>query len=387
MSNKAIIVGASYAGLSAAAALRCKGWEVEVLEKSADTGRVGGGVVVQKQMADYLEEHGIASPRVSSVPAKMRMMFQPDGRILHLPETAVAYTAWDVLLGEIQETVGAGRIRRGCEMTGVEGDSHTVSISLADGNSMEADLLVAADGIGSRTRKLLLPDERPLYAGYVAWRGMVPEERIPREVRDTCSGSLCSFLGNATSILAYLVPGADGSIEDGRRRVNWVWYLNVEYGTELDTLLTDSEGTSHRAMIPRGLMPAETERAVRHVAREQLNDHFTTIVDATEELFVNAVFDYHASRLVFGRVVLIGDASCLIRPHIGAGTSKAVDDAIQLSQAVTGPDFQRDGSLESWEQQQTLTHVGLMEQSKAIARRLGLGVGVEEAYMSEVEAV
>ncbi len=374
MKNRAAIIGASYAGLSAAAALRAKGWETIVVEKSTSLSRSGGGVVVQKQMADYLEENGIAYPRITAVPAVMRMMYQRDGTVLHLPETAVAYTAWDILLKEIEQTVGSNRIRRGSECIRIEQDSRGAAIHLADGSSIDADLIVAADGIGSPARRFFLPDEQPEYAGYVAWRGMVDEAEIPQETIDTCSGSLCSYVGDATNILAYETPGSDGSTVPGHRRINWVWYRNVAPGGPLDELLTDASGLRRSATVPRGLVPRRTESEIRLTAQELLPTPFSTVVEATKEPFVQAIFDYQASRTVFDRAVLIGDAACLVRPHIGSGTAKAVDDAIQLAHAVTGPDYRERECLQSWQARRRETHYGLMEQSKALARRMGLGV-------------
>lgn len=391
MNGRAVIIGASYAGLSTAATFRAKGWEVIVVEKSTDLSRSGGGVVVQKQMADYLENHGIAHPRITAVPARMRRMFQPDGSVLDLPETAVAYTAWDTLLKEIEETVGSGNIHRGCTAETIETDSSGVIVTFADGATTEADLVIAADGIGSGIRRVLLPEEYPTYAGYVAWRGMVPESVISTKMKEHCTDSLCTFTGRSTNIVVYEVPGEDGSVEPGKRRINWVWYRNVQAGSALHTLLTDRTGQRHRATLSRGQIPNRLDGEIREAAKEELLPHFSVIVEETPELFVQAIFDYQASALVFDRTVLIGDAACLVRPHIGAGTAKAVDDAIKLADAIAGPDYRGRGCLRSWETRQQETHYGLMEQSKALARRIGLGVELESpVYMAdpaEVSAV
>jgi 2-polyprenyl-6-methoxyphenol hydroxylase-like FAD-dependent oxidoreductase len=108
-------------------------------------------------------------------------------------------------------------------------------------------------------------------------------------------------------------------------------------------------------------------------ARAILPDKFATIVEATPEPFAQAILDYQAPRLVFGRTVLIGDAACLIRPHLGSGTAKAVDDAVSLADAACGPDFREKGCLRGWEQVRLEEHHALAEQARAVARRSGLG--------------
>lgn len=369
----ALIVGASYAGLCAAAALQANNWRTTVLERSTDRLRSGGGVVVQRRMAEYLEAHNLASSGVTSVPARMRMIYQPDGSILRLPETARSYTAWDVLLREFEQTVGEENIRRGCTLASIEQTSDKAYAVLADGNRLEADLLVAADGVGSRSRQLLLPGSDPSYAGYVAWRGTVDEKALPREIRENCADTFCSYTGDQTNVVAYEIPGPDGSVEPGTRRVNWVWYVNVAPGEDLECLFVGTSGRKKRSTLPRGEARAETIERMLESARNLLPPKFAAIIEATPEPFAQAVLDYQAPQLFFGRSVLIGDAACLIRPHLGSGTAKAVEDAVSLADAACGPDFGDRGCLRAWEQVRLDEHHALAEQAKAVARRSGLG--------------
>jgi 2-polyprenyl-6-methoxyphenol hydroxylase-like FAD-dependent oxidoreductase len=318
----------------------------------------------------------------------MRMIYQQDGSILRLPETARSYTAWDVLLREFEATVGEENILRGRALDSIEQTPDKAIAVLTDGIRIEGDLLVAADGVGSRVRSLLLPGSEPAYAGYVAWRGTVDEAALPRELRTTCADAFCSFTGDQTNIVAYEIPGPDGSIEAGRRRVNWVWYVNVAPGNELDCLLVGASGRKKRSTLPRGEARPETVERMVQSARDLLPPKFATIIEATKEPFAQAILDYQAPRLFFGRSVLIGDAACLIRPHLGSGTSKAVEDAVSLADAVCGPDFRERGCLRAWEETRLEEHDALAEQAKAVARRIGVGypaggVGVGDSADAE----
>ena len=369
----AVIVGGSYAGLCAAASLQAVDWEVTVLERSTNRSRIGGGVVVQRRMADYLESHNLAGPNVAGIPARRRMLFQTDGSILTVPETARSYTAWDVLLKEFESVVGEGNVRRGAELVAIEQSEEAARAVLADGTRIEADLLVAADGVGSRARRLLLPDSEPEYAGYVAWRGTAEESAVPADVQTQCADSFCSFAGGQTNAVVYEIPGTDGSVERGSRRLNWVWYVNTAAGADLDRLLVDSHGRRKQSTLHRGEAREETVQEMISVARRLLPGSFVSIIEATREPFAQAILDYEAPQLFFGRSVLIGDAACLIRPHLGSGAAKAVEDAISLADAVCGPDFKQRGCLKGWEAVRLEEHQSMAEQAKALAHRYGLG--------------
>jgi 2-polyprenyl-6-methoxyphenol hydroxylase-like FAD-dependent oxidoreductase len=373
-SQHVVVIGASYAGLCAAAAFQANGWRATVVEKSPDVSRTGGGVVVQPRMAEYLEAHNLASPGISSVPAKTRVLYQPDGTVLLLPETARSYTAWDVLLREFETTVGRENIRRGEGLESIDVQEDAAFAVLETGERIQCDLLIGADGVGSRMRQLLLPGAEPVYAGYVAWRGTVDVQDLPSETEARCRGNFWSFTGEETNIVAYEIPGSDGSVEPGQLRVNWVWYLNVDEGPDLDGLLGGRTGEKRRSSLPRGEAPPETVTALHQTAVEMLPEDFATVVSRTPEPFAQAIMDYQAPRLFFDRSVLIGDAASIVRPHLGAGSAKAVDDAVSLADAACGPDYSERRCFRAWQQVRLEDHHALAEQAKAVARRSGLGL-------------
>jgi 2-polyprenyl-6-methoxyphenol hydroxylase-like FAD-dependent oxidoreductase len=371
--RRAIIIGASYAGLVAAAGLKCHGWQVRIVEKSYERSRSGGGVVVQRRMLEYLEQHGVAFPGVASIPARTRQIYRPDGAVLRMPETAAAYTSWDVLLKELETVVGPERIERGVAMTDIPDWGAFGTVEFTDGTTDTADVVIAADGIGSLSRRLLLPGIGPEYAGYVAWRGMVNEGDLSPATVDAFCDTLSSFQGERTTILLYEVPGEDGSLEKGRRRINWVWYENMPAGPRLSALMTDAAGYEHRTTVARNKMTTDTRTYMENLAAEELTAPFAEVVLRTPEPFLQKIEDLTIPRLVFGRVVLIGDAASLVRPHIGSGTAKAVDDAIHLATALSEPCDEDLGCLAAWEHTRLNDHYGLADYAKAIARRLKLG--------------
>jgi 2-polyprenyl-6-methoxyphenol hydroxylase-like FAD-dependent oxidoreductase len=373
----AVIIGASYAGLVAAAGLRCNDWTVEIVEKSTELLRTGGGVVVQRRMLDYLQQHGVATPGIAAVPAVQRQIFKQDGTVMRMAESAAAYTSWDVLLRELERVVGSDTIRRGVAMEDLPDWGANGEVELDTGQIVKGDVVIAADGIGSRSRRLLLPGIQPEYAGYVAWRGMVNEEEISPETLQLFVDSLSSFNGEESSILLYEVPGEDGDVRPGHRRINWVWYQSVPEGPDLQTLMTDSDGYMHRTTVPRGVMSDQTQSKMRDLATRDLCEPFREVVMKTSEPFVQKIEDLTIPRLVFGRVVLIGDAASLVRPHIGSGTAKAVDDAIHLAHALSEACDEDLSCLAAWEHTRLEDHAGLAGYAKAVAGRLKLGTARE----------
>ncbi len=370
---RALVIGASYAGLVAAAALRANDWSVRVIERSRERLRTGGGVVVQPRMMEYLTGRGLGIRDIIGVPAQTRKIFRPDGTVLTMPETASAYTSWDILLRRLEETLHPEDLQRGLAMVDIPDWGASGEVVLSDGTTDQADVVIAADGIGSSARRQLLPGIAPSYAGYVAWRGMVAEDQLSSDTVALFADSLSSFAGARTVILLYEVPGEDGTVTPGKRRINWVWYENIQDGQELKEVLTDTSQVTHRATVPRQMLPEGTLQRIHRTATEDLAPAFAEVVCRTEQPFVQTIDDLTIPRLVFGRVVLIGDAASLIRPHIGSGTAKAVDDAIQLAHALSDGCDEDLNCLAAWEHTRLEDHAGLAEYSRAIARRLGLG--------------
>lgn len=109
---------------------QANGWKATVLERSTEARRSGGGVVVQRRMADYIESHGMASPGITSIPVRSRILYQPDGSTLRLPETARSYAARDVLLQEFEKLVGESSIVRGSLVVDIHQDKNRGSVVL-----------------------------------------------------------------------------------------------------------------------------------------------------------------------------------------------------------------------------------------------------------------
>ena len=227
---------------------------------------------------------------------------------------------------------------------------------------------MCADGVGSTARARLLPAVRPAYAGYLAWRGMMPEASLDAPTRAALADAITYHVYANSHILAYPIPGPDGSVAPGERLVNFVWYRNYLAGGDLDDVLTDEAGQRRELSVPPGAVAARHVAEMRAVARARLPAPIARVVESVERPFLQVIYDIEVPRMAFGRVCLLGDAAFVVRPHAAAGTAKAAADAWALAEALA-----RDGdvpaALARWETEQVALGAQLLERTRRIGRR------------------
>ncbi|MFZ0222436.1 MAG: FAD-dependent monooxygenase, partial [Candidatus Nitrosopolaris sp.] len=254
MGIRAVVVGGSLGGLSSALALRCVNCDVDVFERSqGEMKSRGAGLVVQMELIDFLKEHGIVAEEAISIPAYKRQYLSQDGSIQWEEQTLQLMTSWDTLYRQLRNALPDNLYHNGKRLTSFEQNKDYVVAEFEDGHNEMCDLLVGADGPSSTVRQQLLPDVFPKYAGYVAWRGVVDENKVPIDIAQFFANKFTFFHGRNTHILCYLIPGPTGELSEGERRLNWVWYVNVPAGNKLQSLLTDRYGKQREFLVPQGL--------------------------------------------------------------------------------------------------------------------------------------
>ncbi len=245
-------------------------------------------------------------------------------------------TSWSRLYESLRAAFPAERYRAGTAIERIVQDAASVTAVLAGGERISADLLIGADGIRSTVRRLVLPDVEPVYPGYIAWRCLTDEGELsigPGGLR-LDRYSMCIAPG--VQAVGYPVPGPDGSREPGRRQYNVVWYHPVA-ADELPRLLTDDAGRVHEGGIPPSLVRQSVRDEMDAHARANLAPQFAEAVTRARLVFFQPIVDLEAPRLVVGRVVLIGDAGSVARPHTAMGVPKAAGDALALTRALERP--------------------------------------------------
>ncbi|WP_321908281.1 FAD binding domain-containing protein [Paraburkholderia sp. J11-2] len=370
-SRRAVIIGGSLGGLFTAASLRAVGWTVDVYERSvSELDSRGGGLVMQPDLLEAFRFAGIAHAPQLGVPSRDRQYLDASGAVLLRQRMPQAQTAWSVLYNTLRAGLPDDVIHSGVALTAFEQDSDGVDVILSNGQRVRADLLIGADGPHSTMRSLLLPGDFPDYAGYVAWRGLLPETALDPTSAARLVDAFTFQSGDAHQLLTYLIPGEDGSTRVGERRWNWVWYRPLAEGAPLDAALTDRQRVQRALSVPPGALSDEIGARLRADAREQLAPALAALVHATEAPFLQIIQDYRAPRLVFGRAVLLGDAAFVARPHTGAGAAKAAANAVALAQRLRDPVRPIDEALKQWEAVEWRNGVRLSEFGIALGKQI-----------------
>ncbi|MEV0368816.1 FAD-dependent monooxygenase [Streptomyces sp. NPDC050636] len=191
------------------------------------------------------------------------------------------------------------------------------------------DLVIGADGYRSIVRNAAFPDVRPSYAGYLAWRGAVPAERLaeldlpglpsnPWAEEDLVYGV---FPGG--HVVIYRIP--DGR---GGHRANWILYTTPPTGLDLRLDTPTS--------LPPGTLTGPLHAHLAYVTSELLPPYWGGLIRLTppQEVFIQPMYDFAAPSYTAGRLLLAGDAASVARPHTGAGAVKALQDAAALETAL-----------------------------------------------------
>ncbi|MBW8267977.1 FAD binding domain-containing protein [Caldovatus aquaticus] len=332
--RRALIAGGSMAGLIAAHLLLRRGWDVQVFERvEAPLTSRGAGIVTHPALWRALEACGLDPTRDLGVAVRIRRVFGRDGRLLGERECPQVFTAWDRLFRLLRDAFPDARYHAGQAVEEVAQDADRVRARI-NGETVEAALLVGADGIRSTVRGLLLPEAQPRYAGYVGWRGLIAEAALPPAVHADLFEGMCFCLPPGEQMVGYPVAGPDNDLRPGHRRYNTVWYRPADEASELPALLTDETGRQHEGSIPPPLIARATVAAMREAAERLLAPQFATLVRLTPQPFLQPIYDLESPRMALGRVALIGDAAFVARPHVGAGVTKAAEDAEALAAAL-----------------------------------------------------
>jgi 2-polyprenyl-6-methoxyphenol hydroxylase-like FAD-dependent oxidoreductase len=229
------------------------------------------------------------------------------GRIV-LRRSGVAVT---ILRAAFQQILLAETARRGIaisygkRLTGLEDRSDCVVAHFEDGTAAEADVLLAADGVHSRVRALILPGfARPRYTGVVGVGGFAGSD-VVHEPHDT--GRLNFTVGSQFQFGYATVSSPE---------LQWGWWSHLPQETELTR--QELQGSADSAMRARVM------QAFRgwHEPIEQL-------VSTTSSIMRTAIYDVPSLPTWHrGRVMLLGDAAHAMSPAGGQGASLALEDAM-----------------------------------------------------------
>ncbi|HNW63387.1 MAG TPA: FAD-dependent monooxygenase, partial [Piscinibacter sp.] len=184
-----LISGGSLGGLMAANILLRAGHDVLVLERSTRSleGR-GAGIVTHENLRAALRQCGAVVDRTLGVPVESRVVLDARGNAECRWVHPQVLTSWGRLYSLLRAALPAEHYRLGAQVAGVEQTEAGVAVRLASGESVSGELLIACDGIRSSVRAQFAPKVLPLYANYIAWRGVCDEASLSRHTRETLFG-------------------------------------------------------------------------------------------------------------------------------------------------------------------------------------------------------
>ncbi|MCP2169878.1 FAD-dependent monooxygenase [Goodfellowiella coeruleoviolacea] len=313
--RKAIVVGGGVGGLAAAVALHRQGWRIEVLERAPAFTEVGAGLALQPNALRALDALGLgAAVRERALTDPPLGIRDQTGRWLIRNDLAGLrrrYGQWALihradLLDLLLAALPAEALRPGVEVRQVGADGTVVHTQ----GTATADLVVAADGLHSVTRRSLWPQAPgPRYAGYVTWRFIAPPRPVEGSVESWGRGERFGYAPLPDGrvycyVMANAPRGAGGGLAELRRRFAG-WHNPIP--ALLDAV------------------------AAEHAGPGQHPDEHAVLRHDTHEL---PDLDSYVS----GRVALLGDAAHAMTPNLGQGAGQALEDAVVLGKAVASAD-------------------------------------------------
>ena len=136
-----------------------------------------------------------------------------------------------------------------------------------------------------------------------------------------------------------MIPGKDGSLQLGRRFLNWVWYCDYDTDSPgFSELITDIQGHKHRFTVPEYNIQPLVWTRMNPRAKPILPRVFSEIVIKTSDPFVHTITDVIAPKLSFmgAKVLLVGEALAGFRPHVGSSTAQAALHALLAEKWMKG---------------------------------------------------
>ena len=378
--RRALIIGGSMAGLFAGHFLRRAGWRADIFERTAGPlSARGAGIMTHPELRASLDTLGLETTRDFGVPIATRVVLDRNDDVvarLPFPQIATSWTRLHVLLAEV---FPAEHYHTGADLIDIDETADHVVARFADGRTATGDILIGADGIRSTVRRALCLGSVPEYAGYIAWRGMLPEADLAPPPYSELPAQFAFCLPEGEQMIGYLVAGGGNDLRPGHRNYNFVWYRPADAQRELPAVLTDRTGAQHELSIPPQLIAPAVTAAMRTHAGKVLAPWFQSVVARTAQPFLQPIYDLAVPRMAAGRMALMGDAAFVVRPHVGGGVVKAAGDAEALASALGAAPTDLAAALAAYSDARCI--VG----HKMIAQARRLGSYLKYSYASEQE--
>jgi 2-polyprenyl-6-methoxyphenol hydroxylase-like FAD-dependent oxidoreductase len=301
------IIGGGIGGLTAALALQQSGFQAEVFEQAPELLEVGSAIAIWSNAMRVLQHVQLAEKIFECAGVVETLCWMDENGFLlnrvsiaNAASPAVALHRSD-LQRTLRQALPQSTIHLGHALVAHQQHGDKMIATFANGNSVESDILIGADGVHSRVRAQFINDGEPLNRGYTIWRGTSPitPAAIPP----------------ATGMELYGRGKRFGIGPVGLGRTGWWAAANADYTDQLTDLFADwyapvmqlIEATPPASILKTGATDREPNK-----------------------------------RWGTGRMTLLGDAIHPTTPNLGQGGCQAMEDALVLARC-----FEKRGPTEA----------------------------------------
>jgi salicylate hydroxylase len=318
--NNVAIVGGGIGGLTAALAMTRRGIEVDVYEQAPELRELGAGVQISANGTRVLHALGLkdALEKVQVLPAGKAVRLWNTGQSWKLFDLGMesieryGYPYITIHRGDLHSVIaqallaarpGAIHLNRKCVRLTQSADH--VELRFESGEPVTAKVVVGADGVHSVVRENLFGAAKPKFCGIVAWRGVIPIERVPASISRTIG---TNWVGPGGHVVHYPLRGGRLlNVVGLHERTDWAVEGWNERGTTAE-MLNDFPGwhADVRALFGNIEVPYKWALALRPTMPEWSS----------------------------GRVTLLGDACHSMVPLLAQGANMALEDSLVLARAI-----------------------------------------------------
>ena len=319
-----LIAGGGIGGMTTAAALLQRGFDVAIFEQAGELREVGAGIQISPNGNRALDSIGaFETLRTLSCRAERKeVRLWNTGKVWKLFDMGPAalerygYPYLTVYRPDLLTAVSDAVLRQrpdvlhlNARCASFEERDGKVFLTLQDGRIFEGDALIGCDGVNSMVRSLTANDAPSRYPGMMIWRGVIPLAALPERMRASMA---VNWIGPNGHVVHY--PLRDGEI------------FNLA-------------ATVERAQWTESAWTVEGTKAQCHADFEGWHEDIHVMIDAAPKLLQWAYLVRDPlDRFAFGRVALLGDACHPTLPFLAQGAVMALEDGVVLARCLEAYD-------------------------------------------------